>query len=124
MRMSIPGGIVPCAIVAAVALMSVSTPAFAAKQSAVIAACKRTPGCWFGTEREGRGDAHQTPVSNVLKETVNEPLSERQGARRCSVARTSWSRRPSPSAESTPTYSDRNRRVRVSRHIPVLNRSV
>jgi hypothetical protein len=48
--MSIPGGIATCALVAAVALSSVallSTPAFAAKESAVIAACKRTPGCWF-----------------------------------------------------------------------------
>jgi hypothetical protein len=50
MRMSIPRGIAACAIVAAVPLMSValpSTPAFAAKQSAVLGACKRTAGCWF-----------------------------------------------------------------------------
>jgi hypothetical protein len=49
MRMSIPGGIAACAIVAAVTLMSVgplSTLAFAAKQSAVLGACKRTAGCW------------------------------------------------------------------------------
>jgi hypothetical protein len=48
MRMLIPGGIAACAIVA-VPLLSVallSTPAFAAKQSAVLAACKRTSGCW------------------------------------------------------------------------------
>lgn len=50
MRMSIPRGFAACAIFAAVPLISVallSTPAFAAKESAVIAACKRTPGCWF-----------------------------------------------------------------------------
>ena len=49
MRLSIPGGVAACAIVVAVPLMSVaplSTPAFAAKQSAVLAACKRTAGCW------------------------------------------------------------------------------
>jgi hypothetical protein len=49
MRMSIPGGMAACAIVTAVPLLSVallSTPAFAAKQGAVLAACKRTPGCW------------------------------------------------------------------------------
>jgi len=48
MRMSIPRGIAACAIVVVVPLISVallSTPAFAAKQSAVLAACKRTPGC-------------------------------------------------------------------------------
>ena len=48
MRMSIPRGIAACAIVVVVPLVSVvllSTPAFAAKQSAVLAACKRTKGC-------------------------------------------------------------------------------
>jgi hypothetical protein len=53
MRMSIPGGIAACAIVAVVPLMSIallSTPAFAAKQSAVIA----TPGCFF--QKGDRGD--------------------------------------------------------------------
>jgi hypothetical protein len=56
MRMSIPGGIAACAIVVAVPLLSVallSTPAFAAKQSAVLAACKRTPGCWIYRDRSG-----------------------------------------------------------------------
>jgi hypothetical protein len=57
MRMSIPGGIAACAIVAAVVLMSVpqlSTPAFAAKQSSVLAACKRTSGCWSENIGNGR----------------------------------------------------------------------
>jgi hypothetical protein len=50
MRMSIPAGLAACAIAVAAALISVvpplSTPAFAAKQSTVLAACKRTKGCW------------------------------------------------------------------------------
>jgi hypothetical protein len=52
MRTSIPGGIAACAIVTAVlSVATLSTPAFAAKESAVIAACKRTPGCWFQKDK-------------------------------------------------------------------------
>jgi hypothetical protein len=55
MRMSIPRGIAACAIVV-VPLISVallSTPAFAVKQSSVLAACSRTKGCW--TVNTGNG---------------------------------------------------------------------
>lgn len=40
------------AALASAALLS--TPAFAAKQSAVLAACKRTPGCWSQNLGNGR----------------------------------------------------------------------
>jgi hypothetical protein len=79
MRMSIPHGIAACAIFAAVSLMSavpLSTPAFAAKQSTVLGACKRTPGCWsdragtlvFGCSPHAcfecyNGNCHRTAVT-------------------------------------------------------------
>jgi hypothetical protein len=79
MRMSIPGGIAACAILAAVPLLSValSTPAFAVKQSAVLAACKRTAGCWTTSIGNGgvagcspnacfecyKGNCHRTAIT-------------------------------------------------------------